>query len=332
MEIGYALYIIIGFLGLVFGSYAGATVWRLRARQLTDEARMLDELKVKAKTKEGLKPDEQEALEYLEDERKGGDTAELKRLAPLIGVKTKDDRSHCLKCHHVLRWYDLVPLMSWLSTGGKCRYCKRPIGWFEPLMELGTAAVFVTFTYLWVSGFGLSIPGIILLALWLSALVMLIILFAYDLKWFLLPDKVMFPLIGLSFVIVGVTYAVSGTAGAAMVISTIASVMILGGLYLVLWLVSKGQWVGFGDVKLGLALGLLLMDWKLALLTLLLANLIGTLIVLPGLATKKLTRKSHVPFGPLLIAGFLISLLFGAPILQAYDDASMWLSMTMLML
>ena len=114
--------------------------------------------------------------------------------------------------------------------------------------------------------------------------------------------------------------------------SIAVSVLILGGLYLLLWTVSKGRWVGFGDVKLGLALGLLLVNWKLALLTLILANLIGTLVVLPGLVAKKLSRTSQVPFGPFLIAGFFISVVAGYPIINGYESFSIWLTSTMLML
>lgn len=294
-----------GFLGLIMGSFAGAQVWRLRANQLAED-------------KEVKEP-------Y--------DKAEYARLKPLMGRKTKDDRSQCLTCGHALSWYDLIPLGSWLSTGGKCRYCKKPIGKFEPLIEIGTAVLFAVFTYMWVAGVGISLVSLAILALWLAALTMLVILFVYDLKWFLLPDKIVFPLVIVAIVIDIALLNVVGTIDLTpALISLAASVSILSGLYLVLWLVSKGQWVGFGDVKLGVALGLLIADWRLALLTLFLANLIGTLVVLPGLLTKKLSRKTQVPFGPFLIVGFLISLLFGTQILSGYDQFSVWLTSVLLML
>jgi leader peptidase (prepilin peptidase)/N-methyltransferase len=147
----------------------------------------------------------------------------------------------------------------------------------------------------------------------------------------LLPDVVKFPLIVLSVILAGV--AVASSHDPLQTLSSIAgSIAILSGLYLVLWWASKGQWVGFGDVKLGLALGLLLADWRFAFLTLFLANFIGSLVVLPGLLTKKLTRTTQVPFGPLLILGFAISLLLGHAIIDGYDQFSIWLSTTMLML
>lgn len=297
-------YVAVTLFGLVFGSFAGATVWRLRARQL------------------------------IEDKAAGEpvDAKELKRLKPLTKSTLKSDRSQCLHCHHELAWYDLLPLVSWLSTKGRCRYCKKLIGRFEPLMELGMAAAFLVFYHYWISLNGQGVIG--LLIFWLIIIVMLGILLAYDLKWFLLPDRVMFPLIALAAAYAGFIILTAGAPSFAILatVNAVISVAILSGLYLVLWLVSKGAWVGFGDVKLGLALGLLLMNWKLALLTLFLANLIGTLVILPGLITGKLSRGTQVPFGPLLIVGFFISVVGGQAIIDGYQTFSIWLTTTLLML
>ena len=158
--------------------------------------------------------------------------------------------------------------------------------------------------------------------LWLAAGVMLAILFIYDLKWLLLPDKVTFPLIGVGVLTVAVKLIASQDI-AATLISTALAVLILSGIYLVVFIWSKGKWIGFGDVKLGLALALLLGDWQLALLALFLANLIGCIVVIPAMAQSKLKRTSHIPFGPFLIAGFLIAGLFGPAIIDWYLAISM---------
>lgn len=283
-------YISAAFFGLAFGSFAGATVWRLRARQLVTEK------------KSG------EAV----------DTAELKRLKPLTKEKLSKDRSRCLECQHVLSWYDLIPLVSWVSTRGRCRYCRKNIGYFEPAMELVTAASFVAVYHAWL----MTAAQPYLLPLWLIAVVMFVILFAYDFKWYILPDAVVFPLIALSAVLLGIKLLQSADPS-SIALSTGVSVVILSGIYFVLWFVSKGRWIGFGDVKLGLALGLLLADWRLAFIALFLANLIGTLIVIPGLITKKMSRGTHVPFGPLLIAGFALVLVVGQSILSVYEQLTL---------
>ena len=267
--------------GLILGSFAGATVWRLRAQQ--------------------LKVDKQQKEPY--------DTEEYARLKPLMHRLARKDRSMCLTCGYALKWYDLIPLMSWLSLKGKCRSCRKPIGRFEPLMELGVAAVFVLAFIFW--PFPLETPlAVAQFAVWLVSFVALAILFAYDAKWFLLPDKVTFTVVGLGVVLLVLRMVEQGDIGGPL-LSTVGAVGVLGGLYLLLHAVSKGQRVGFGDVKLGLALGLLLGDWALALVALFTANLLGTLMVMPLLLSGKLKRDSRVPFGPLLISGTVLALLFG---------------------
>lgn len=284
----YIIYLALVLLGACFGSYAAATVWRLRAKQLV--------------------ADKAAGEPY--------DKAEYQRLKKLTGKKLRNDRSCCLECGYTLKWYDLIPVVSWLSLKGRCRSCKHAIGWFELLMELGMVAYFVLSYVLWPGGVasGLEIAHFVL---WLAAGVAMAVLLAYDWKWFLLPDQATIALAVIGAAIVGVSAAetqdVAGTIWAA-----VASVGVLGGLYAALYAGSRGRWVGFGDVKLGGALALLLVDWQLALMALFFANLIGCLVVIPGLATKKLSRTSHVPFGPLLIAGALVAWFSGWAIFDAY--------------
>jgi leader peptidase (prepilin peptidase) / N-methyltransferase len=275
--------VIIGLLllGLCMGSFAGAMVWRLRARQLISDK------------KDGEKVDK----------------AEYKKLLPLTKRSLATDRSQCLHCHHELRWYDLLPLVSWLSTKGKCRYCHKPIGVFEPLVEVAAALLFISSYLFWPHPISSPLE-IVQFGLWLVSVVMLIILFVYDLRWYLLPDRVVVPLIAVSGIMSVINIASVPNIVAAGIDIGLA-IAILSGLYFVLWLYSKGAWIGFGDVKLGLALALLVGSWPLAFLTLFLANFIGCLIVIPGLLLGKITRQTHIPFGPLLIAGCVISLFFG---------------------
>lgn len=274
--------------GACLGSFAGATVWRLRARQL-----LFDK-----KNKEPY------------------DKQEFKRLEKLTKASVLHDRSQCLSCGYTLKWYDLIPIVSWLSLKGRCRSCRKRIGWFEPAMEIGVALFFVLSYALWPGGIhnGLEIAHFIL---WLVAGVVMAVSFAYDVKWSLLPDVATIVLAAIGLAIVGVSAAeaqdLTGT-----VLTAIASVGILGGLYGGLYAVSRGRWVGFGDVKLGVALGLLLVDWQLALVALFMANFIGTLIVLPLLASRKVERNAHIPFGPLLIAGAVVAWFVGWPILEWY--------------
>ena len=269
--------------GLMIGSFCGASVWRLRARQL------------------------------IEDKAAGEaiDKAELKLLKKISKKNVTEDRSQCLHCGHQLAWYDLLPVVSWLQLNGKCRYCHKPIGFFEITIEFAVAIVFVVSYLAWptVLDSALAVTQFII---WLVALTGLIILFYYDLRWYLLPNRIMFPVIGVASVYAFVQIFTSPNV-IDSAISLALSVTILSGLYYALYVLSKGAWVGFGDIKLGLALALLVGEWQLAFLVLFLANIIGCVIVLPLMALKKLDRHSRVPFGPMLIAaGWIVSLWGGA--------------------
>lgn len=235
-------------------------------------------------------------------------------------IKHKKDmlleRSECTKCHYKLAWYDLVPVFSWVFLKGKCRKCHKPISPQYPLVELAVGAYFVASLAFWPYGFD-TVNHLLQFGIWLSAGVALAILFVYDLRWLILPDRVVFPLIGLGAAM-ATLMALEADSISYFIFSLLGSVAILSGFYFLLYVISKGKWVGFGDIKLGLGLALLLADWQLALLAFFLANLIGTLVFAPALATGKIKRTSHIPFGPFLIAGFAIAGLFGHEIIQWY--------------
>lgn len=284
----FVVYLALALFGMTFGSYAAATVWRLRASQ--------------------LKADKEQKESY--------DKAEFKRLKKLMGKKASQDRSQCLECGYQLRWYDLIPVVSWLSLRGKCRNCRHFIGWFELLMELGVAVFFILSYALWPGGLETAYD-LVHFGLWLVAGVIMAILLGYDQKWFLLPDKLTIALAVVGLAIVAVVSAESHDVGGTL-LAALGSVGVLAGLYGFLYVVSRGQWVGLGDVKLGVGLGLLLFNWQLALAALFLANFIGCLIVIPLMMAKKLQRSAHIPFGPLLIAGTVIAWLWGPQIIDFY--------------
>lgn len=226
------------------------------------------------------------------------------------------DRSECTHCHRKLAWYDLIPVISWVFLRGKCRYCKKPISAQYPLVELAVAAFFVASLAFWPYGFSTA-TELLSFAIWLLAGTGLAILFVYDMKWLLLPDKVVLPVIGLG-VAMSILRALEAPHALAFLTDLFGSLLILPGFYLLLFILSGGRWVGFGDVKLSIGLALLLCDWKLALLTLFLANLVGTLVFAPALVAKRIKRDSHVPFGPFLIIGFIIAGLVGPQIIDWY--------------
>lgn len=272
----------IAVLGLVLGSFVGAQIWRLRARQL------------------------------VEDKVAGEpyDAHEYKRLIALTKHHGVDDRSRCLSCGHVLAWHDLLPLASWLSIGGRCRYCRKPIGKMEPMLELGMAAVFVLSYFYWPYALGSTLDWV-RFGIWLIACVLMAILFVYDAKWSLLPFAVNIGLVavGVAFLLVSAAIA---PFGIEQWVSLAGAVGILAGLY---FLFSLPGWVGLGDSILGLGLAALLMTWEGAFLALFVANLLGCLTLVPIAIRGKLKKGMHIPFGPFLILGTVTALLWGQAII-----------------
>ena len=231
-------------------------------------------------------------------------------------------RSMCPRCKHTLAWYDLVPVLSWTLLGGKCRYCRKSIGWQYPAVELATAGLFV-FSYLsW--PLELTMLSIqMLFTVWLAAIVGFVALTVYDLRWMLLPNKIVFPLTGLGVLAVVTRLIDSGNIQQTILMS-LGSLAVAGGIFYVIFQISDGSWIGGGDVKLGFAIGLLLGSPILAFLMLFVASLLGILAALPAIALKKSNLSSRMPFGPFLIASTVVVMLFGQRIIDWYTASFLY--------
>lgn len=224
-------------------------------------------------------------------------------------------RSMCSHCHHPLAVKDLVPVISYLSLKGKCRYCARPIQ-DSPLAELMTPLLFVVSYLAWPYQFeGKGLP---LFIFWLVFLVAFVALALYDLRWYLLPNRIVFPLVGLATTQTIVVATLYG-GGIRTIIGALAGVAVGSGIFYILYKVSDGTWIGGGDVKLGIVLGLLAGGAVMSFLIIFIASLIGTLVALPLLATGRAGRSSHLPFGPFLLAGCIVVVLFGQRLLDWYS-------------
>ena len=215
------------------------------------------------------------------------------------GESIVKSRSHCPKCGHVLAWYELVPIFSFVIQGGKCRECKSNISWQYPLVELATAILFVLVLYH-------NLP--LLYTLTISSL--LIVIFVYDLKHYIIPDKIIYPAILVSgiFVWQHTTYNIQYTIYAAIGASVFFAAMFFA---------SRGKWMGFGDVKLAFFMGLFL-GWPNILVGLFAAFMLGGIIGMGLIVCGKKTMKSQVPFGPFLVTGTFIAMFLGNKIMEWY--------------
>lgn len=223
-------------------------------------------------------------------------------------------RSMCPYCKHTLAAKDLVPVLSWLSLGGKCRYCHKPISWQYPVVELLTSALFVLSYLFWPLDWNAA--GTINFAVWLIILVGFMALIVYDLRWMLLPDRIVYPLLVIGGLLA--LFNIIDVGSVRALIETLISVAIAGGIFYGLFVISNGRWIGGGDVKLGLLIGLVLGDPYLAFLMLMTASLLGTLVALPGMVLKKVSPSSRIPFGPFLIVATILVQLFGTSVIEWY--------------
>lgn len=215
--------------------------------------------------------------------------------------------SHCPSCRHTLAWYDLLPVVSFFLLRGRCRYCQTAISWQYPLVEAVTAALFVAVT---VSNFSLLAQGEYLRLLrdfiFIGGVVSL---FVFDYRWFIVPDEVSLPLVAILFVL-NVMLGMS-------VVDLLIGVAIGGGFYLALWLLSRGEWVGSGDIRLGAVLGAMFGMWG-TIVALYVAYVIGGIIAMALLASGRKQMKSHLPMGVFLVIGALTAFFAGDRLLTFF--------------
>lgn len=213
-------------------------------------------------------------------------------------------RSSCPHCRHTLAATDLIPLLSFIFLRGKCRYCRKKISPQYPLVELGIGLFFGITIFLNFTGLAL---GLVLLYFFILATVSI-----YDLKYLEIPDQVIIPGIGIALLA-----AIAGLSPAPPITDALIGAAIPITFFLLQFFVSRGKWIGLGDVRIAALMGLIL-GWQKTLVALFLAYLLGSLIGAIGLATGKFTRQSHVPFGPFLAAGTIAAFFFGQNILDWY--------------
>lgn len=218
----------------------------------------------------------------------------------------------CPDCGHRLSAKDLIPLFSWLALKGKCRYCQRPISTQYPLVELLSGLLFAWSYAAWEFNGPVAQTEF---GFWLVALTGLIILTVYDLYWTLLPDKVMKPLLGLALLQVLVVWLVSGDP--ELLTSPLLAALAAGGFFYLLHIAGRGRWMGGGDVKLAVLMGLLLGGVN-ALAALLIGFNAAALVSLVLLATGRVNRKTLIPFGPFLIGATVVAQLHGEELTNWY--------------
>lgn len=206
-------------------------------------------------------------------------------------------RSMCFSCRKALKWYELIPVVSYVIQGGKCRSCRSHISLQYPLVELSTALLFAgAASRIHASHHPLT------LVLWLVLVSLGVVMAAYDVLHRVIPTRPLF----LFFVV-----------SVALGLHPLAFFLVPAPFFL-LWLVSQGRWIGFGDVELMACMGMLL-GITAGISAVVISFWIACAVILPWYAVMSIRKRkvSHeIPFGPFLLLGTYLVAIGGLDILS----------------
>jgi leader peptidase (prepilin peptidase)/N-methyltransferase len=226
-----------------------------------------------------------------------------KAIADLPPLTLARPASRCPACGHRIRWYENIPLLSWLVLRGKCSACAAPIGLRYPLVELGTAALFAAVA--WRHG---PLPETLL---WCGVTATLLALAVIDWDTTVLPDALTLPLLWAGLVAAALGW-LPGLPLLQSVSGAAAGYLALWAVYWLFKLATGKEGMGFGDFKLLAALGAWL-GWQAILPIVLMASVLGAAVGLAMKAGGTLREGRFVPFGPFLAGGGLVVMLVGLP-------------------
>ncbi len=230
--------------------------------------------------------------------------------------KNLGGRSSCMSCKNTLSWFELIPVVSFCTLGGKCRNCKSKISFQYPLVEIGMGILFAL-TYLKFLPMLMVSPFVFALIFSFVSVVfsILAVIVVYDIHHKMIPNALVYWFIGLSFLWVVVLRGVPGIFMFPAVLDLLAGPL-MALPFVLLWLVSSGRWIGFGDAKLALGIG-----WFLGIVGGVSAIALGfwigaavsiVLLLLSkfGKGKIKITRTTEIPFAPFLVFGLLFVFFF----------------------
>lgn len=221
--------------------------------------------------------------------------------------------SRCDNCDRSLKAIDLVPVFSYLWLRGRCRYCGARIPIRLPILEFVTAAVFGLLAW----HYGLSLE----LAIALIYASLFLLIFVIDLEQGLILNIVILPAVALAFVLsfFWAGFEVWPEVGPGFVVSSLLGGAIGFGLMMLPYLISRGG-MGAGDVKLAALIGLVA-GFPLVLVALLVGIIAGGLVAAVLLISRLVGRKDAIPFGPFLVTGVVVSLIWGENIIDWYRSS-----------
>ena len=259
----------------------------------------------------------------------------------LLDLRIINGRSHCPHCQKTLRWYELIPLLSFIIQLGRCRSCGQRLSLQYPLVELLSGLIFVFVPY--------SLSSIlnpqfsILIVVWLLIFILFLLLSIIDFRHYIIPDSINLSLAALGIILIIFNqildskfqilnsgsflghyallfdfWPLSNVSGQLSAVSShLFAAIIAMAFFAAIIILTRGRAMGWGDFKLVGALGLIF-GWPDILMIVFLSFIVGAICVTPLLIRKQKTMKDAVPFGPFLIAGSALIFFFGYNIIDSY--------------
>lgn len=223
-------------------------------------------------------------------------------------------KSKCVNCENQLKPLDLVPILSYLALRGKCRHCSKDISYMYPLLEIITGTLFALFflKFPFVNSalqFDSTLVGMYLLYAFYTFV--LVFTFFFDLHYLKVSDEILLPAILIGLI---ATLAAPLTPN---ILNALFGLLIGGAFFGLQYLVSKGTWVGLGDVRVGAFMGVIL-GWKLVLVALFLSYIFGSAISIFIYIRKNKLRGIKIPFAPILVTGTFVTIFYGETLLAWY--------------
>jgi leader peptidase (prepilin peptidase)/N-methyltransferase len=222
-----------------------------------------------------------------------------------------------MQCGAQLRWFNLIPILSWILQRGRCSVCHSHVSLQYPLVEISTGILFL------LSWFTLGLqPELLILLIQVAVLVLI---FVYDLRHKIIPDAFSYVFAGVS--LIGIVYTLWLTNSFSEILLSLIAGPVLASPFVLLVMVSRGRWMGMGDAKLALGIG-----WMLGLLAgyfaIAIGFWLGAIIGLVGIGLGRIsnlsgriprvTMTSEVPFGPFLVTGTVMMAFWGNAVLHFF--------------
>ncbi len=226
---------------------------------------------------------------------------------PISKKKTNKNRSYCDFCGRQLKWYENVPVISWIMQKGKTRCCGKKLPVQYPLLELSMGIIFVLIT-----NYELRITNYWEILIYLAIASLLMFSLVFDLKYMILPDFSTYTLIGISLLLIMGRY---GNLPLQYIYAGLGSLLFFFILNRIK--IRGSEAMGMGDVKYALFMGLFL-GWPNVVVAIYFAFVVGAIVSLVLLFLKIVKKENPIPFGPFLIVGTVVAKIFGDKLINYF--------------